>query len=104
MYELIFSGSFILLMAIMYCLYSLNLQKKVNRIVKRHECLICKANFSESIFEFTGKPSKKEKSILDNFQKRYAKYRIICMECHSVNICADNGMPLRAMPIQDLPG
>jgi hypothetical protein len=63
--------------------------------VKKYRCPNCRKPFSDSIFHYIGPLSKEEFGSLDNFQKRFVKFKIECAECGSIVFCTKEGEPFK---------
>jgi hypothetical protein len=73
-------------------------QQRFRTLLKQEQCRLCGTGFNEALHEIQGPISPAERDRLDAFQRQYAAYRVLCLECNGVNLCADNGVPMKAYP------
>ncbi len=64
-------------------------------------CRVCGTPFAEAQIDYLGGLSRAEKAKLDRFQTRFAAFRILCLECGSVNVCTHEGVAFKATPVRE---
>lgn len=73
-------------------------QQHFAKMLKQERCRLCGTGFDEALHEIQGPITPEDRRHLDAFQRKYAAYRVLCQECNGVNLCADNGVPMKAYP------
>jgi len=72
-------------------------QRRFMDLVRQQSCPICKNPFDDAIAEYLGGVREADLERLDRFQRQYAHCRIRCGDCNAELICADNGVPMKAI-------
>jgi hypothetical protein len=97
---IVLGGSGGLLILLVWTLAAWLHRRRFMRRVERHACAVCATPFTEAIADYAGAVTRADRAGLDNFQKRFAAYKIICRECESENICTAEGEPFRGRVIR----
>jgi hypothetical protein len=74
---------------------------RFQRAVFQECCKVCGCSFSDTFPDFRGRLTKDDSARLDNFQKRFAAYRVYCNNCSAMCLCTKDGRVISGYVIRD---
>jgi hypothetical protein len=84
-------------LALGWALWTALRRRRRMRLLQAHACAVCRTPFTEAIAEYLGPVSRREKQGMDRFQRRFAAFKVHCLECDSLNYCTADGTPFKGV-------
>jgi hypothetical protein len=69
--------------------------------VHRESCKVCGCSFEDTFPDFLGRITADDARRLDNFQKRFAIYRVYCNNCSAICLCAKDGTVISGYVVRE---
>ncbi|MBA3686485.1 MAG: hypothetical protein H0W72_14785 [Planctomycetes bacterium] len=82
--------------ALLWCLWEWRARRRFLERLTGSSCMFCRASFADATSEYLGGVSRAQRQGLDRFQRRFARYQVVCGDCGAVNICTVDGVAFRA--------
>ncbi|MHC5067443.1 MAG: hypothetical protein ACYTF0_02520 [Planctomycetota bacterium] len=83
---------------LLFTVHAWQRRRRFCRLLEGESCRLCGCRFADALYRIDGRFSSRDLAGLDRIQRQYPGYRVLCQECHTINLCADNGVPMQAHP------